>query len=389
MESKEISKPVGIKDVARYAGVSISTVSNVLNGKRAVRARLRERVQEAINQLEYVANPIGRQLKTGRSQQVALVVPSLTDALFPSVLKGLQSAADAAGYMVSVFATGGSISRERRIIDWLRSQRFECVFLDSCADADVPETADYLAFLRAVDSAQERPIRVICAATAISPHLDTVVVDDAAGVAQVTEHLLRGGRRHPAYIALPAPCCHAKARRSGFLSALAHGSLSADEALIEADGTTCRSGYETMAHLLDAGRAVDAVVCGSDQLAIGALHCLEERGVQVPEEVAVAGFGDTAPASLMTPSLTTVRVPWEELGRRAFALFHLRDKPAPCGEEAPDDGAEPRQLASSCDEEAPGEEAPLREPTLIRLDPQLIIRHSTDSDAPSTWAPDW
>ena len=178
MTQKAFPKPVGIKDVAQCAGVSISTVSNALSGKKPVSSQLKKRVMDAVCQLEYEANPIGRQLKTGRSQQIAFLVPSITSIFFPDVLKSMQSAADAAGYTVSVFGTKGDVARERRIINLLRSQGFDGVFLDSCADVDKPETAEYLDFLHAVNFDKDAPMRIICVETAISPKLDAVVIND-------------------------------------------------------------------------------------------------------------------------------------------------------------------------------------------------------------------
>ena len=358
MANKIYGKPVGIKDVAQCAGVSISTVSNALSGKKPVSPQLKKRVMDAVCQLEYEANPIGRQLKTGRSQQIAFLVPSITSIFFPDVLKSMQSAADAAGYTVSVFGTKGDVARERRIINLLRSQGFDGVFLDSCADVDRPETAEYLDFLHAVNF-DDDPMRIICVETAISPKLDAVVINDADGIAQVTEYLIRSGRRRFAHIAAPNQYFHAKNRRKGFLTALMLNGVPVDEAVIAEGNFTCRSGYDAMGKILDSGRAIDAVVCGNDQMAIGALFCLKERGVRVPEDVAVAGFNDNVPASLITPSLTTVRVPKAEMGSCAFDLFQRRDR-----------GDQSARM-------------------LIQLGSELIIRQSTDAGAQTTWELDW
>ena len=285
MTQKAFPKPVGIKDVAQCAGVSISTVSNALSGKKNISPQLKKRVPEAVNQLEYETNPIGRQLKTGRSQQIAFLVPSITSIFFPDVLKSMQSAADAAGYTVSVFGTKGNVAQERRTINLLRSQGFDGVFLDSCADVDKPETAEYLDFLHAVNFDNDAPMRIICVETAISPKLDAVVINDADGIALMTEYLIRSGRRRFAHIAAPNQYFHAKNRRKGFLTALMLNSIPAAQAVIAEGNFTCRSGYNAMAEILDSGKTVDAVVCGNDQMAIGALYCLKERGIRVPEDM--------------------------------------------------------------------------------------------------------
>lgn len=358
MGSKLIGRPVGIKDVAQCAGVSISTVSNALSGKKTVSPQLKKRVMDAVCQLEYEANPIGRQLKTGRSQQIAFLVPSITSIFFPDVLKSMQRAADAAGYTVSVFGTKGDVGLERRIINLLRVQGFGGIFLDSCADVDKPETAEYLDFLHAVNSGDD-PMHIICVETAISPKLDAVVINDADGIAQVTEYLIRSGHRHFAHIAAPNQYIHAKNRRKGFLTALMLNGIPVDQAVIQEGNFTCRSGYDAMGKILDSGSPVDAVVAGNDQMAIGALYCLRERGIRVPENVAVAGFNDNVPASLITPSLTTVRVPKAEMGTCAFDLFQRRER-----------GDKSARM-------------------LIQLGSELIVRQSTDANAQTAWELDW
>ena len=359
MTQKAFPKPVGIKDVAQCAGVSISTVSNALSGKKPVSSQLKKRVMDAVCQLEYEANPIGRQLKTGRSQQIAFLVPSITSIFFPDVLKSMQSAADAAGYTVSVFGTKGDVARERRIINLLRSQGFDGVFLDSCADVDKPETAEYLDFLHAVNFDKDAPMRIICVETAISPKLDAVVINDADGIALMTEYLIRSGCRRFAHIAAPNQYFHAKNRRKGFLTALMLNGIPADQAVIAEGNFTCRSGYNAMVEILDSGKTVDAVVCGNDQMAIGALYCLKERGIRVPEDIAVAGFNDNVPASLVTPSLTTMRVPKAEMGSCAFDLFQRRNG-----------GDESARIQ-------------------IQLACELIVRQSTDANVQTAWELDW
>ena len=356
--SGSTEKPVGIKDVARDAGVSISTVSNVLNGKKSVSPALKTRVLATVNALGYQANPIGRQLKTGRSPQIAFLVPSITSAFFPEVLKSMQRAADAAGYTISVFGTRGRLEQERRIISLLRGQGFDGILLDSCADVDLPETAEYLAFLERLNSDQS-PMHIICVETAISNKLDAVVINDTDGIFKATEHLIKLGRKRIAYIAAPNQYIHAKNRKRGFLAALAIHSISTDHALIEEGDFTCRSGYDAMERILERKQDFDAVVAGNDQMAIGAIRSLKEHGITIPADVAVIGFNGNTPASLITPALSTVSVPKQEMGTLAFELFQRR---------------------------VAGDKTARMQ---IQLDGTLVIRQSTDANAASEWELDW
>ena len=293
-------KSVGIKDVARHAGVSISTVSNVLNGTRPVSLALTKRVMKAGKELNYETNLVGRQLKTGKSQQIAVVIPSITSIFFPNLLKSIQVAADKEDYTVSIFNTKGDINQERRVIKLLRSRNYDGVMLSSCADVD-----------------------------------------------QI------------AHIAAPNQYMMGKNRRRGFISSLLLKGLSVDDHLIVEGRYTCESGYEAMKQLLNTGRTIDAVVAGNDQMAIGAINYLKQQQIRIPEDIAVVGFNDNTPASLISPSLTTIHIPKEEMGAQAFELFMRR---------------------VNNDQSAR---------MMICLEGELIIRNSTDPSVKAEWDMNW
>lgn len=351
-------RPASIKDVAQYAGVSISTVSNVLNGTKPVSPALTKRVTKAVKALNYEANPVGRQLKTGKSHQLAFVIHSITSIFFPNILKSIQEAADKHGYTVSVFSTKGEFEREWQLIHLLRTQGFDGVLLSSCADVDRPETAEYLEFLHSINFSAN-PMYIICLEAAISPKLDAVVSNDAEGITKTTEYLIEKGRRHLAYISAPQQYMTGKKRRRGFITALLYHNIPVDEDLIVEGKFTCESGYDAMQELLDRGKPIDAVVAGNDQMAIGAINRLKESGIRIPEDIAVIGFNDNAPASLITPSLTTIRVPKSEMGTWAFELFMRRVNK--------DTSAR----------------------MIVQLEGELIVRNSTDPDVETYWDMDW
>ncbi len=352
------AKPTGIKDVAQYAGVSIATVSNVLNGTRPVSPALTKRVMEAVKALQYETNLAGRQLKTGKSQQVAVVLPTVTSIFFPNLIKSIQLAAGKADYTVSIFATKGDIEQERRCINLLRMRNYDGVMLSSCADVDLPETAEYLDFLHSINFSPN-PMHIICLEAAISPKLDAVVVNDFDGIMKATNYLIQQGRRHIAHIAAPTQYMMGKNRRRGFLTALMLSNISVDESLITEGCYTCQSGYDAMERLIRTGHRIDAVVAGNDQMAIGAINYLKQHQIRIPEDIAVVGFNDNTPATLITPSLTSIRVPKSEMGAWAFDLFLRRINN--------DDSAR----------------------MMISLEGELIIRNSTDPSAKTEWDMDW
>lgn len=352
------TKPVGIKDVAQYAGVSISTVSNVLNETKPVSPALKKRVQEAVKILGYETNLAGRQLKTGKSQQIAFVLHSITSIFFPNLLKSIQDSADKAGYTVSVFGTKGDPERELRTINLLRSQGYDGVLLSSCADIDRPETTQYLEFLHEINFAPN-PMHIICVEAAISSELDAVVINDTDGIMKITEYLIKKGRRHFAHISAPTQYMTGKNRLLGYKMALMLNDITVDSQMIEEGDFTCKSGYTAMQELLKKDLPIDAVVAGNDQMAIGAIKCLEENGLKIPDDIAVVGFNDNNIASMLTPSLTTVHVPKAEMGKWAFDLFQRRIN-----------GDRSARM-------------------LIQLEGIPVIRNSTDPDIVTQWDMDW
>lgn len=355
---KQTEKPASIKDVARQAQVSISTVSNVLNGTKSVSSELTKRVTDAVRTLGYEANMAGRQLKSGKSNQVAFVIHSFTSVFFPNILKSIQRAAVKEGYTISVFNTGGSMKRERSLIQFLRAQGYDGVLLSSCADVENPETQEYVEFLHSVNFA-ENPMHIICLESAISTSLDAVVANDVDGIIHATDYLFSKGKTRIAHIAGPHQYMTSKGRRRGYESSLLFHGQRIDEQLIAEGDFTCKSGYYAMQELFARKVKIDALVAANDQMAIGAINCIKKSGLRIPEDIAVVGFNDNSSASLITPSLTTIRVPKSEMGTWAFELFMRR---------------------TNKDESAR---------MLIQLDGELITRNSTDPELETEWDMDW
>ncbi|MEA5048093.1 MAG: LacI family DNA-binding transcriptional regulator [Eubacteriales bacterium] len=352
-------KPANIKDVAKHAGVSISTVSNVVNNTKRVSPKLTKMVQDSIQLLSYQANSTGRRLKTGKSQELVVIVPTPTSIFMPNLLKSIQNAAEAKGYYVSIFSSKGKLEREWNIIKRLHTQGISGIFLSSCADVDLTESQKYVEYLNSISSGHN-PTHVICLEAAISNQLDAVVFNDAEGIAMTVSHLLGRGCKYFAHIATPLQYSMGKNRRRGFMSELLLNGCQVEEKLIvESDSYTCQSGYDAMKKLMETGLPIDAVVSGNDQIAIGAINYLKQQNIRIPQDIAVTGFNDNSPASLIMPSLTTIHVPKEEMGKCAFEQLNRRINGDKSGR------------------------------LLIQLDGELIVRNSTDPDAITFWDMDW
>ncbi|MCL2464003.1 MAG: LacI family transcriptional regulator [Micrococcales bacterium] len=302
---------VRLRDVAERAGVSIRTVSNVVNGYVPVSDEKRVRVEAAVAELGYRPNVIARHLRQGRSGLLALVVPELDVPYFAELARVVVTEARAHGYTVVVDQTDGEPDRERELI--MRgggAELFDGVILSPLAlsgadiagrDSDVP--------------------LVLLGERVGTTEQDHVVIDNVAAAREATEHLLSLGRRRIAAIGdQPYETGEtAQLRTRGYREALAAAGVAADESLVVATPRFHFSdGAGAMGRLLDGpGERPDAVFCFNDLVAIGALRTLLSRGVRVPDEVAVVGFDDIEAASYTTPTLTTVAPDKAEIGRMA------------------------------------------------------------------------
>jgi LacI family transcriptional regulator len=297
-----------IDDVAAHAGVSKTTVSHVLSGRRPVAAETRERVQDAIVELGYRPDGIARSLRTRRSHLVALLIPDISNPFYPVLARGLEAGLAAAGYHVVICNTDSDPGRELAFVADMSDRRIDGLVLDS--------------FSLAVDQlrtiAGPLPVVWIGAEREDHPEVDVVRSDDEQGACDATAHLLARGRRCVAMI--DGSPGSGTPRTHGYLRALA----SAPEPrspLIRHGGWTREGGAKAMLELLDLDPRPDAVFCANDLMAIGAVDAIRERGLRVPSDVAVAGFDDIDAASMVRPPLTSVVNPAYETGRVAGGLL--------------------------------------------------------------------
>jgi DNA-binding LacI/PurR family transcriptional regulator len=301
-------RPAVLGDVAALAGVSAMTVSRVLNAPDRVRAQTRARVLAAVRELDYRPNSAARQLVTGRSGVLGVV--SIDTTLYgpASTLFGIEQAARLNGYTVSIASL--SMLNRRSIeegVHRLRSQSVDGVIIvaphESAADglrhlpAEIPAVA--------VDAGSDPPV-------------PAVMVDQRAGAARATRHLISLGHETVWHLAGPADWIDASGRIEGWRGVLeAEGRPVPD--VLRGDWSP-RSGYQ-LGRRLAANPSVTAVFVANDQMALGVLRALREAGRRTPEDVSVVGFDDVPEAAYFGPPLTTVRQDFGEVGRHAFHLL--------------------------------------------------------------------
>ena len=317
------NKSININDVAAYAHVGISTVSRVLNGTKKVSADKEKRVLDAIHVLNYEVNKLAKGLKSGKTNLICVIVPSIQSIFFPILLHNIHLAAQKYGYSVSIFETERNVEMEKKYIQMLKSQLIDGILLSSSADTNDPQSKEYINSLSSL-SFNGKSIPVILLEAEVSEELDCVVVNDQKAIFDATHYLLSIGRNNIAYIGGPHIFEVAKKRKIGYISALRYAGIPVNENYMIEGDYTARSGFECMKKLIDNGIAFEGLVAANDQMAIGAIHCATEKGLRIPEEISIIGIDNNAVSSLISPSLTTMNVPKEKMGEYAFELLLRR-----------------------------------------------------------------
>ncbi|MEG0984894.1 MAG: LacI family DNA-binding transcriptional regulator [Clostridia bacterium] len=340
-----------MKDVSRHAGVSIATVSNVITGKRVVSNNVKRQVLNSIEALDYQVNLVARGLKMQRTNTLGLVLPDATKLFFQRVISGILDVAFANGYYVNVLNSAYNFHTEQLLIDTLKGSRVDGIILDSCVD--MKESARWAAIL----SGEDKPMPpVISLENMLDPaRICSVTVDNAYYSGLITQHLIDCGRRHILYIAGPLYLEHEHAHFDGYRACLHKNGLDVQPELVKSGPYLSESGYIAVGETLDAGLPFDAVQASSDQAAIGATKLLKERGFRIPEDVAVCGFDNLFPSTLVSPAITTVSVPNYEMGAVAV-----------------------RELIRQIEEKS-------AQPVITRLDAHMVLRASSCPSAQSAW----
>ncbi len=316
-----------IRDVARVAEVHPGTVSRALNEetRTLVNPETAERVLRAAEQLGYRPNPIARGLKTNRSFTVGVVIPDLTNPLFPPIMRGIEDRLAEAGYTALIVNTDNDADRERSQITAMRARQ---------VDGFIAATARLDHELLEEAGAGGTPL-VLVNRSFEDGSVPAVTVDDREGIRLAVEHVAALGHRRIGHLAGPQNVSTGHRRYLGFLDAMRaagldvpDGYVSFTTALLEPEGA------RACAELLDCRPQVTAIVAGNDRLAIGCYDTFAARGLSCPEDVSIVGFNDMPFIDRLRPPLTSVRVPQREIGTVAadLLLSQLADPAQPARE---------------------------------------------------------
>jgi DNA-binding LacI/PurR family transcriptional regulator len=300
-----------MRDVAQRAGVSIATVSNVLNHPDVVAPLTRGRVLKAIAELGYIRNDSARQLRAGRSRQIAIVVLDLANPFFTDVVSGTESAVEDQGVMVVVCNSRADPGRERRHLDLLAEQRVRGVLITPIDDQSEPALEQLVR--------RGTPVVLVDRRSGRASQC-SVSVDDLLGGRLAATHLREMGHRRLAFVGGPLTVAQVADRQNGFLSALPGRPAVTVVATPTMSVATGRAAAGQLADL-PAVRRPTAVFCGNDLVALGVLQEMTRRGIHVPHDLAIVGYDDIDFAGAAAVPLSSVRQPREQLGRAAAQLL--------------------------------------------------------------------
>ena len=320
----QLPGPVTLMDVAHEAGVSLATASRAFNGStRKVRPDLKERVLAAAAKLNYSANAPAQAMARGATNVVGLVVHDIADPYFSSIAAGVMQAANEHHILVTVGSTMRRPERELDYLTTLRGQRSRAVILAGSRVDDADLNARLLNEIEAFQSAGGR---VVVISQSKLP-VDTVVVENRKGARQLAQSLAGLGYERFAILAGPRGLLTARDRTQGFRDGLTKAGVSAP--IVVHGAFTRDGGYAAMQELLDRDSKVDCVFNVNDVMAMGAMAACRDKGLRLPDDIAMAGFDDIATLRDVDPALTTVRLPLEHLGEAALELIVTVDGPQP------------------------------------------------------------
>jgi len=312
------SGPVTLQDVARRAGVSLATASRAFNGSkdRVVGGQMRERVRVAAAELGYTPNSYAQAMARGRTNVVGLVVHDIADPFFATVAAGVMREAELHGLLVSMASTQRRPEAEVDHVATFRNNWAKAVILVGSRFSDHAlndRVADELAAFEASGG------RAVAVSQPLLP-VDTVAIDHREGAHELADALYGLGHRRFGILSGPLDLVTAADRTAGFTEALLRRGAPVSAAHIVSGEFTRDGGYDAMNRLLNDGADVTCVFAVNDVMAVGAMAALRERNIWLPDGMAVAGFDDILTLRDVSPALTTVRVPMEEMGAQALRL---------------------------------------------------------------------
>ena len=305
--------PVTIKDIARALNISISTVSRALRGMPEIHPDTRNAVVKLAEELDYQPNQLAKNLVKSRTKTIGVIVPNLSYYFFSAMLNSIEEAALQAGYSVLVCQTNESYLREITNIQNLMRSQVEGFIISLSRDTDTYEHVDRLA-------RKNFPL-VLFDRYAESIDASKVIVDNQAAAFRATEHLIENGCRRIGFLAGPAQLPLSNQRVNGYRAAIAkHGLPNGDHYVFHCDYTQENTIIQTLA-MMSLPQPPDGVVVISDRVAYPAMYAIKQKGLRIPDDVAVVSFNNEPVSAFFSPALSSINQPIQEMGVEAVRLL--------------------------------------------------------------------
>lgn len=319
-----MNKRVTLKDIARATGVHVSTVSRALDPKRnaTLSDDVVKKIRQSADALGYRPNRVAYSLRTNRTMTIGVMIPDITNTLFPPIVRGIESVMEPEGYASILVNTDGQQGREVALLATLRDRGVDGI-VHTAALRDDPS------IVKAAQSGL--PVVTLNRKIEGAP-IPYIINDDRAGIAAAYQHLTEFGHSRIAHIAGPSDLSTGQLRRAAFVEAArAGGANPATLTISEAKRFDEEEGCRCALEVLDRAPETTALLCANDRLALGALRALSLRGLSCPADVSITGFNDMPFLDLIPPGLTTVRIRQFEAGQTAARslLALMRDDTDP------------------------------------------------------------
>lgn len=326
-----------MRDVAKRAGVSVSTVSHVINNTRSVSQGSRQRVEQAMEELGYKPNALARSLRRRKTNTLGMIVPDSANPFFAEVARAIEDASFAQNYIVILCNSEGDLEKQQTYTNVLIENRVAGIlFVAAGVSTEL------------VNELGQRGVPLVIVDREVpGVEVDTVLTDHAQGGCLATQHLVDLGHRRIACIAGNSEVSPSAERVNGYRRTLEKNGITFDESLVIKGDFQYESGYEATRQLLSLERSPSAIFACNDLMAVGCISAARELGMHVPSDLSVVGFDDVRLASFTNPPLTTIVQPKVEIGALATQML----------------------LERLVDQEAP--------PRFKRLDTKLCVRRST------------
>ena len=301
-----------IKDVAKEAGVSIATVSRVLNDIDVVNEDTKKKVLDAIKELGYRPNIVARSLKTQRTKTIGILIPDISSQFYPEIVRGAEDVANIYDYNVILCNSDFDVEKEKEYLRVLKEKMVDgVIYMSSSFNEEILDLINELELKTILVETKDKEDR-----------LPSVTIDNISATYEATKYLIEKGIKNLAFIGVKEDNMNAWGERYvGFEKAAKEAGINVDSDLLHFDSLKVKCGYEAADKFVESNKNFDGIICASDEIAIRVINGLREKGINVPTDVNVIGFNDNYVASLFYPKITTISQPSYDMGSVAMRML--------------------------------------------------------------------